>query len=70
MAKKIDPKADTRELEAEIDQLVYKLYGLTEEEIAVVEGSAKKPVPDAEMTPTKRGRKAKVAEKTGFEGLD
>ncbi|MDO5319952.1 MAG: Eco57I restriction-modification methylase domain-containing protein [bacterium] len=37
-AKKIDPTADTSALESEIDQLVYKLYGLTEEEIAVVEG--------------------------------
>jgi adenine-specific DNA-methyltransferase len=27
-----------KELEREIDQLVYKLYGLTEEEIKVVEG--------------------------------
>ena len=25
-------------LEAEIDRLVYELYGLTEEEIAIVEG--------------------------------
>jgi phage tail protein X len=30
--------ADTDDL---IDQIVYKLYGLTEEEIAVVEGSGK-----------------------------
>jgi hypothetical protein len=37
-AKKADPAADTSALEAEIDQLVYKLYGLTDEEIAVVEG--------------------------------
>jgi len=29
---------DTTPLEAEIDQLVYQLYGLTEEEIAIVEG--------------------------------
>jgi hypothetical protein len=29
---------DVPQLEAEIDRLVYKLYGLTEEEIAVVEG--------------------------------
>ena len=27
-----------KELEREIDQLVYKLYGLTEEEIRIVEG--------------------------------
>jgi len=37
-AKKHKPKADTSKLEAEIDQLVYKLYGLTEEEIRIVEG--------------------------------
>jgi hypothetical protein len=36
-AKKADPKADTSALEQEIDRLVYELYGLTEEEIAVVE---------------------------------
>ena len=28
------------QLEAEIDQLVYALYGLTDEEIALVEGKA------------------------------
>lgn len=37
-AKKSDPNADTSALEAEIDQLVYKLYNLTPEEIAIVEG--------------------------------
>ena len=30
--------ADTSELEAEIDQLCYTLYGLTDEEIVAVEG--------------------------------
>ncbi len=40
-AKKTDPAADTSALEAEIDQLVYQLYGLTEEEIAIVEGVKK-----------------------------
>jgi len=39
--KKSDPQADTSELEAEIDQMVYELYGLTEEERAIVEGSIK-----------------------------
>ncbi len=39
--KKSDPKADTSQLEAEIDQMVYKLYGLTEEEIAIVEEAVK-----------------------------
>jgi len=37
-AKKSDPSADTTALEIEIDQLVYQLYGLTEEEIKIVEG--------------------------------
>jgi len=37
--KKETPKADTTELENQIDQLVYELYDLTEEEIALVEGS-------------------------------
>ena len=36
-AKEANPDADTSELEAEIDRLVYDLYGLTEEEIAAVE---------------------------------
>ena len=40
-AKKANPQADTTALETEIDQMVYELYGLTEEEIAIVEGSAK-----------------------------
>jgi hypothetical protein len=37
--KKQSPTADTTALESEIDQLVYELYGLTEEEIGIVEGS-------------------------------
>ncbi|PZV26934.1 MAG: type II restriction endonuclease [Snowella sp.] len=40
-AKKFDPKADTTALEKAIDQLVYQLYGLTEEEIKIVEGEKK-----------------------------
>ena len=40
-AKKADPDADTSALEAEIDKLVYRLYDLTPEEIAVVESSSK-----------------------------
>jgi adenine-specific DNA-methyltransferase len=39
-AKKINPAADTSALEREIDQHVYALYGLTSEEIAIVESSA------------------------------
>jgi len=34
-------RKDTTALESEIDQLVYKLYGLTEEEIKIVEGKIK-----------------------------
>lgn len=36
--KKYDTKADTRNLEFKIDTLVYQLYGLTDEEIQIVEG--------------------------------
>ena len=35
--KKQNPSADTTSLETQIDQMVYQLYGLTEEEIAIVE---------------------------------
>jgi len=38
VAKRSNPAADTSELERQIDRLVYDLYGLTEEEIAIVEG--------------------------------
>jgi adenine-specific DNA-methyltransferase len=37
-AKKQSPMADTSALESEIDRLVYELYGLSEEEIRIVEG--------------------------------
>ena len=37
-AKKKDPEADTSELEEKIDKMVYDLYDLTPEEIAIVEG--------------------------------
>ena len=36
-----DPKTDTTEQEAQIDRMVYELYGLTTEEIAAVEGVTK-----------------------------
>ena len=39
-AKQANPAADTSALEREIDQQVYALYGLTPEEIAIVEGTA------------------------------
>ena len=37
--KKENPDANTTILEHEIDQMVYNLYGLTEEEIKIVENS-------------------------------
>ena len=37
--KRENPAADTSSLEAEIDRLVYELYGLTEEEIQIIENS-------------------------------
>ena len=37
-AKKCDRHADTSGLEKECDRLVFQLYGLTEEEIKIVEG--------------------------------
>ena len=36
--KDSDPSADTSVLEAEVDRLVYSLYGMTEGEVATVEG--------------------------------
>ncbi|MBE9089765.1 N-6 DNA methylase [Microcystis aeruginosa LEGE 11464] len=36
--KKFDPNADTTALEKEIDKIVYELYGLSEEEIRIIEG--------------------------------
>ena len=38
--KKNNPQRNTSNLEHEIDRLVYQLYGLTEEEIAIVENNA------------------------------
>jgi len=40
MIKSVEPQADTSALEGEIDQLVYQLYGLTEDEIGIVEGKS------------------------------
>jgi adenine-specific DNA-methyltransferase len=39
-AKKDNPQADTTAWEKEIDQLVYKLYDLTDEEIAIIENGS------------------------------
>ncbi len=40
-AKQRDASADTSALEREIDELVYALYGLTPEEIKIVEDAGK-----------------------------
>ena len=37
-AKKANPQADTSKEEAEIGRLVYQLYGLSKDEIKIVEG--------------------------------
>ncbi|RAX52032.1 hypothetical protein [Helicobacter sp. 10-6591] len=37
-SKAKDPTTDTKELESKIDNLVYKLYNLTESEIKTIEG--------------------------------
>ena len=39
-AKRTNPSAETSRQEGELDSLVYDLYGLTEGEIAIVEGRA------------------------------
>ena len=41
-AKAANPDADTSEIEEETDRLVYDLYGLTNAEVAVVEGEKRK----------------------------
>ncbi|MEW6619510.1 MAG: hypothetical protein AB1422_09310 [bacterium] len=37
-----EKQAQVKEYENQIDQMVYQLYGLTEDEIKIVEGNAKK----------------------------
>ena len=44
-AKAADPAADVSALEAEIDRLVYQLYGLTADEIAIIEANTKERKP-------------------------
>ena len=38
-AKQLNPMVDTSSLDLEIDKLVYQIYGLTEEEINIVESN-------------------------------
>jgi len=42
MVKKQNSDSDTTDLERQIDQMVYKLYDLTPEEIKIVEGGSQK----------------------------
>ena len=37
-SKAKDPTTDTKELESKIDNLVYTLYNLTDDEIKIIEG--------------------------------
>jgi len=37
--KRGNPDADTRDLERAIDELVYRLYDLTDDEIRLIEGN-------------------------------
>ena len=41
VARRANPAADTSAWEREIDDRVYRLYGLTKEEIKIVKGAAK-----------------------------
>lgn len=41
-AKQMNPNANTSDAEREIDQIIYRLYGLTEEEIEIVENTKNK----------------------------
>ena len=67
--KKSDSEADTSALEAEIDQLVYKLYNLTPEEIAVVEGTEAKKGGDKRAKPNGKGTKVKDTAKRTVDAL-
>jgi hypothetical protein len=58
-AKKKDSSADTSALEKEIDQLVYKFYNLTPEEIEIVEGRA-----EAATPPSKSATNSKKASRS------
>ena len=63
-AKKVDPVADTSALEAEIDRLVYRLYELTPEEIAIVEQTVNRrrtPADSAEAKPAAEPKAKKPA---------
>ena len=49
-AKRAEPDADVSILEAEIDQLVYSFYGLTHEEIAIIEESVQERTANRRVT--------------------
>jgi len=60
-AKKSDPAADTSALESEIDELVYDLYGLTEEEKAIVRASGAQKPEDSGQKTEDRSRETAVS---------
>jgi hypothetical protein len=39
--KSVNPQADLSKIQSQIDELVYELYGLTDEEVRIVEGKSK-----------------------------
>ncbi len=57
-AKKKDSNSDTSAWESEIDKLVYKLYGLTDDEIAIVEGRDNKEEVSGKKEPVLTSRRA------------
>ena len=57
------PDADTSALEREIDKLVYRLYGLTDDEIAIVEKASARAVADAEAEEPARASRKKRKQK-------
>jgi len=55
--KKADPNADTSDIEKEIDELVYQLYGLTDEEIKIVEEGVKESNNQQDVSEEESGEK-------------
>lgn len=69
--KQSNPATDTVMLEREIDSIVYKLYGLTADEIAIVEAANTSPKKAAKgVTPSRAGRGKRTSVLVEDEGLD
>ena len=54
-AKRADAAADVSAWEREIDERVYRLYGLTPEEIKIVEGGPQNELPPPSVQPRRGG---------------